>query len=97
MIDIVVSETQKVFVKAIKKFAKDALLDQTQVSFLLSLKDGAEEKEVKYEVCHEYVPVGATTIARRFLGLKRLILKGIVTFFLQSRIKQILEDFARWL
>jgi hypothetical protein len=92
MLEIVVSETQKVFVKAINKFAKDALLDQTQVSFLLSLKDGAEGKEVKYEVCHEYVPIRETNI-KEILGVKKIDFKGY-TYFIPPRIKQILEDFA---
>lgn len=93
MLEFVVNETEKVFVKAIKKVAKDSMLDQSQVSFLLGLKQEGEEKAVKYEVCHEYVPVKETTI-KEILGIKKIDFKGF-SFILPPKIKEILEDFSK--
>lgn len=91
MLEFVVNETEKVFVKAIKKIAKESMLDQTQVSFLLGLKQEGE-MSVRYEVCHEYVPVRETTI-KEILGIKKIDFKGF-SYILPPKIKQILEDFA---
>lgn len=93
MIDFIAKETTKCFVKGIKRMAKEAVLDETQVSFLLSLKKGEEGSEVKYEVCHEYVPVRETTI-KEVLGIKSIDLKGY-SLFVPPRIKEILEDFSK--
>jgi hypothetical protein len=93
MLEIIAAETTKAFLKGIRKMAKDALLDETQVSFLLSLKSGAEGSEVKYEVCHDYIPVRETTI-KEVLGIKSIDLKGY-TYFVPPKIKQILEDFSK--
>jgi hypothetical protein len=92
MIDIVVSETEKIFCKAIKTFSKKDMLDQTQVSFLLSLTEVDGENVVKYEVCHEHIPVRETNI-KEILGVKNIDFKGY-TYFVPPKIKQILEDFS---
>jgi hypothetical protein len=92
MIDIVVSETEKIFCKAIKAFSKKDMLDQTQVSFLLSLTEVDGENVVKYEVCHEHIPVRETNI-KEILGVKNIDFKGY-TYFVPPKIKQILEDFS---
>lgn len=92
MLEFVVNKTQEVFVKAIQKISKDSMLDQTQVSFLLGLTEVGGENTVKYEVCHEYVPVRETTI-KEILGIKKIDFKGF-SFILPPKIKQILEDFA---
>jgi hypothetical protein len=92
MIDIVVSETEKIFCKAIKTFSKKDMLDQTQVSFLLSLIEVDGENVVKYEVCHEHIPVRETNI-KEILGVKNIDFKGY-TYFVPPKIKQILEDFS---
>jgi hypothetical protein len=95
MIDIVVSETEKIFCKAIKTFSKNDMLDQTQVSFLLSLTEVDGENVVKYELCHEHIPVRETNI-KEILGVKNIDFKGY-TYFVPPRIKQILEDFSKLL
>jgi hypothetical protein len=92
MIDIVVSETEKIFCKAIKTFSKKDMLDQTQVSFLLSLTEVDGENVVKYELCHEHVPVRETNI-KEILGVKNIDFKGY-TYFVPPKIKQILDDFS---
>jgi hypothetical protein len=92
MIDIVVSETEKIFCKAIKTFSKKDMLDQTQVSFLLSLTEVDGENVVKYELCHEHIPVRETNI-KEILGVKNIDFKGY-TYFVPPKIKQILEDFS---
>jgi hypothetical protein len=92
MIDIVVSETEKIFCKAIKTFSKKDMLDQTQVSFLLSLTEVDSENVVKYELCHEHIPVRETNI-KEILGVKNIDFKGY-TYFVPPKIKQILEDFS---
>lgn len=92
MIDIVVSETEKIFCKAIKTFSKKDMLDQTQVSFLLSLTEVDGENVVKYEVCHEHIPVRETNI-KEILGVKNIDFKGY-TYFVPPKIKKILEDFS---
>lgn len=92
MIDFIVSETEKIFCKAIKNFSKKALLDDTQVSFIMSLSDVDGENVVKYEVCHEHTPVRETNI-KELLGVKNIDFKGY-TYFVPPRIKQILEDFS---
>jgi len=92
MIDIVVSETEKIFCKAIKAFSKKDMLDQTQVSFLLSLTEVDGENVVKYELCHEHIPVRETNI-KEILGVKNIDFKGY-TYFVPPKIKQILEDFS---
>ena len=93
MIDFIAKEVTKNFVKGIKRMATESRLDETQVSFLLSLKKGEEGSEMKYEVCHEYVPVRETTI-KEVLGIRSIDLKGY-TSFVPPRIKQILEDFSK--
>ena len=92
MIDFIVSETEKIFCKAIKSFSKKALLDDTQVSFIMSLYEVDGENVVKYELCHEHIPVRETNI-KELLGVKNIDFKGY-TYFVPPRIKQILEDFS---
>ena len=92
MIDIVVNETEKIFCKAIKTFSKKDMLDETQVSFLMSLSEVEGENVVKYEVCHEHIPVRETNI-KELLGVKNIDFKGY-TYFVPPKIKQILEDFS---
>jgi hypothetical protein len=93
MIEIVVNETEKIFCKAIKTFSKKDMLDQTQVSFLLSLTEVDGENVVKYELCHEHIPVRETNI-KEILGVKTIDFKGY-TYFVPPKIKQILEDFCK--
>jgi len=92
MIDFVVSETEKIFCKAIKNFSKKGMLDETQVSFLMSLSEVEGENVVKYEVCHEHIPVRETNI-KEILEVKNIDFKGY-TYFVPPKIKQILEDFS---
>ena len=92
MIDFIVSETENIFCKAIKNFAKKSLLDDTQVSFIMRLNEENGENVVKYEVCHDHIPVRETNI-KELLGIKTIDFKGY-TYFIPPKIKQILEDFC---
>jgi hypothetical protein len=90
MQDFILSETRKIFNKAIKKFSKKDGVDETEVSLLLYLKDGEEEREVGYKVCHHHSPVKETNIMD-ILGVK-IDLRGY-SLFVPPQIKKILEDF----
>lgn len=92
MQDFILSETRKIFNKAIKRFSKKDGVEDTEVSLLLYLKDGEEEKEVGYKVCHHHSPVRETTIME-ILGVM-IDLKGY-SLFVPPQIKKILEDFEK--
>lgn len=89
MQDFIVSETNKIFNKAIKRFAKKDKIEVNKVSILLDLV-GDEERVVQYRVCHNYQPVKSVTIME-VLGVL-IDLKGY-SMLVPPQIKKILENF----
>lgn len=89
MQEFIVSETNKIFNKAIQKFAKQDKLEDDQVSILLSLSKD-EEKNVEYTICHDFKPHKKVKIMD-ILGVK-VDLRGY-SFLVPPQIKKILEGF----
>ena len=89
MQEFIVSETNKIFNKAIQKFAKQAGLEENQVSILLSLSKD-EEKSVEYTICHDFQPIKKVKIMD-ILGVK-IDLRGY-SILVPPQIKKILEGF----
>lgn len=89
MQEFIVSETNKIFNKAIQKFAKQAGLENNQVSILLSLSKD-EEKSVEYTICHDFQPNKKVKIMD-ILGVK-IDLRGY-SILVPPQIKKILEGF----
>lgn len=89
MQEFIVSETNKIFNKAIKKFAKKDKIEPNDVSFLLSLDD-SEDRQVIYDVCHNYMVVNSVGIMD-VLGVL-IDLKGY-SMLVPPQIKKILENF----
>lgn len=90
MQEFIVSETNKIFNKAIKRFAKKDKIEQNNVSILLNLVGSEEDRSVQYRVCHEYQPVKSVTIME-VLGVL-IDLKGY-SMLVPPQIKRILQDF----
>jgi hypothetical protein len=89
MQDFIVSETNKIFNKAIKRISKKEAIETDKVSILLSLEKN-EESNVQYTVCHNYIPVKNVGIME-ILGVL-IDLKGY-SLLVPPQIKKILEDF----
>lgn len=89
MKEFIVSETTKIFNKAIKKFAKEEGKEDNQVSLLLRLV-GEGEREIEYRICHDYQPVKSVGIMQ-ILGVK-IDLRGY-SLIVPPQIKGIIEDF----
>lgn len=91
MEDFIISETTKIFSKAIKRFAKKDKVDQSEVSILLGLQDEGEgEQTLTYKVCHHHQPVRETKIME-ILGV--LIDLKAYSMLVPPQIKKILENF----
>lgn len=91
MEEFIISETTKIFSKAIKRFAKNDKVDQNEVSILLGLEnDGEGEQTLIYKVCHHHKPVRGTRIME-ILGVL-IDLKGY-SLLVPPQIKKILENF----
>lgn len=90
MQEFIVSETNKIFNKAIKRFAKKDKIEQSDVSILLNLVGEGEDRAVQYRVCHKYQPVKSVTIME-VLGVL-IDLKGY-SMLVPPQIKKILEGF----
>lgn len=89
MQEFIVSETNKIFNKAIQKFAKQERLEDNQVSILLSLSKD-KEKSVEYTICHDFQPNKKVKIMD-ILGVK-IDLRGY-SILVPPQIKKILEGF----
>jgi hypothetical protein len=87
MQEFIVDETNKIFKKAIKRYAKKDAIDTNKVSILLSLD---AEKEVVFSVCHNFQPVKVVGIMD-ILGVL-IDLKGY-SFLVPPQIQNILLDF----
>ncbi len=97
MQEFIVSETNKIFSKAIKKYAKKDGIEEEKVSLLLHLFDEGEIGEngevvrsVGYKICHNYAPVFSVSIMD-VLGVK-IDLRGY-SFLVPPQIKKIIEGF----
>lgn len=90
MEEFIISETNKVFTKAIKRFSKEDQIEETEVSILLAKNE--EQDEVSYKICHHHVPVKETTMMK-ILGV-RIDLKGY-SLLLPPQIKKIIENFGK--
>lgn len=92
MQEFIVSETKKIFNKAIKNFSKKDGIEQDKVSILLNLEIEGKEKQVRYRVCHNYSPVKYVSIMD-VLGVK-IDFKGY-SILVPPQIKNILENFEQ--
>lgn len=86
MEDFILSETKKIFNKAIKRFAKNDSKEQENVSILLRLNG---EREVEYVLCHDHSPHRETTI-KEILDVRTIDMKGY-TLLVPPQIKNIIE------
>lgn len=91
MQEFIVSETNKIFNKAIKKFAQKEKVDEKEVSILLTLSKD-ENKDVLYKVCVHHTPKYEVSILQ-VLGV-RIDLKGY-SLLVPPQIKKILEGFEQ--
>lgn len=83
--DVIVSETQNVFEKAIKRYASENKVTEDRVSILLYLVDG----EDAYTVCIDNNPLKDVTI-KDILGVRFMDMKGY-SVFLPPHIINILK------
>lgn len=90
MEEFIISETTKIFSKAINRFAKNEKQNPLNTSFLLSIGED-EEKKVEYQLCFEHQPVKKISIME-VLGVK-IDLKGY-SLLVPPQIKKIIENFA---
>ena len=97
MQDFITNETNKIFSKAIKRFAKNDKIEEEKVSLLLHLFDEGEinekgelERKVGYKVCQNYAPVKSVRILE-ILGVK-IDLK-MYSYIVPPQIKNIIENF----
>ena len=86
MEEFIISETKKIFNKAIKRFAKKDSKEQENVSILLRLNG---KKEVEYLLCHDHLPNRETSI-KEILDVRTIDTKGY-TLLVPPQIKNILE------
>jgi hypothetical protein len=91
MQEFIVSETNKIFKKAIKNFAQKEKVDESEVSLLLTLSKD-ESRNVIYKVCVHHVPKYEVGILQ-VLGV-RIDLKGY-SLLVPPQIKKILEGFEQ--
>lgn len=91
MQEFIVSETNKIFKKAIKNFAKKEKVDESEVSILLTLSRD-ENKDVLYKICVHHTPKYQVNIME-ILGV-RIDLKGY-SVLVPPQIKKILEGFEQ--
>lgn len=89
MEEFIISETTKIFSKAINRFSKNEKQNPLNTSLLLSLGED-EEKKVEYQICFEHQPVKKVSIME-VLGVK-IDLKGY-SLLVPPQIKKIIENF----
>ena len=90
MEEFIISETNKIFSKAILRFSKKEKQDSLQASILLCLSND-EEKNVVYKMCFEHEVFQECSIMD-ILGVK-IDLKGY-SMLVPPQIKKILENFS---
>jgi hypothetical protein len=96
MVDYVISESKKVFSKALKRYAKNDKMENRDISLRLYLKE--EDGEVGYTICHEGVFIKDITILN-ILDIKYQIMdtKGyslIVPPYLKGFLEGFNEEFG---
>ena len=89
MEEFIISETTKIFSKAINRFSKNEKQNPLNTSLILSLSED-EEKKVEYQICFEHQPVRKLSIME-VLGVK-IDLKGY-SLLVPPQIKKIIENF----
>lgn len=89
MEEFIISETTKIFSKAINRFSKNDKQNPLNTSLILSLGED-EEKKVEYQICFEHQPVRKCSIME-VLGVK-IDLKGY-SLLVPPQIKKIIENF----
>jgi hypothetical protein len=89
MEEFIISETTKIFSKAINRFSKNDKQEPLNTSLILSLSED-EEKKVEYQICFEHQPVRKCSIME-VLGVK-IDLKGY-SLLVPPQIKKIIENF----
>jgi hypothetical protein len=90
MQEFIISETTKIFSKAIHKFGQKDNVSPENVSIILYLKGEGEDREVGYKICHDFIPVKEVTIMD-VLGVK-FDFKGY-SLLVPPQIKKIIENF----
>jgi hypothetical protein len=91
MEDFIISETRKIFWKAINRFGENDKVDPQETSILMGLEreDGGEQT-LTYRICYHHIPVRETNIME-LLGVK-IDLK-MYSLLVPPQIKKILENF----
>jgi hypothetical protein len=90
MLEFIVNETQKIFTKAIKRYAKDTGGEEDFASILLRLEMIEEDKQVVYDYCYEGVEQKRSTI-KEILNVK-IDMKGY-SVLVPPHIRKFLLDF----
>ena len=89
MEDFIISETRKIFWKAINRFGENDKVDPQETSILMGLEreDGGEQT-LTYRICYHHIPVRETNIME-LLGVK-IDLK-MYSLLVPPQIKKILD------
>lgn len=87
---MIISKTREIFSKAIKRFAKVDKMDEMDVSILLKLGED-EERQVKYFICHNYVPNREVTI-KMVLNVGKIEFGMPLSHLVPPQIKKIIEN-----
>lgn len=89
MEEFIISKTREIFSKAIKRFSKTDKIEQDNVAILLELVEENGEKEVGYQICHNYLPNRRSTI-KEILGYKTIDMSGF-SVIVPPHIKEIIK------
>jgi sulfur relay (sulfurtransferase) complex TusBCD TusD component (DsrE family) len=89
MEEFIISKTREIFSKAIKRFSKNDKIEQDNVAILLELVEENGEKEVGYQICHNYLSNRRTTI-KEILGYKTIDMSGF-SVIVPPHIKDIIN------
>jgi len=90
MQEFIIGESQKIFSKAIKRYAQEAQKENHEVSILLYLKSEEDEKVDGYKICYNNQPVTEVGI-KDVLNVK-FDIKGY-SFLVPPHIIKFLTDF----
>lgn len=92
MEEFIISETTKIFSKAIKRFGKNDKVDPQDVSILMCLEEQGDDTNLVFKICHNYQVVKETTM----MGILGVLidLKGY-SLLVPPQIKKILENFQQ--
>ena len=90
MLEFILNETQKIFTKAIKRYAKETKGEEDFTSILLRLEMIGGDKQVVYDYCYEGVDKKRVTI-KEILNVK-IDMKGY-SVLVPPHIRKFLLDF----